>query len=583
MLTQIKHHFYILAILVASVLPAFSQKLTWFETTETKDQTVKFLGEIDGHIFTLTDVYFPKDNLPDLNEGLLASSFLLEKYHKDDMSLVFSKRIVLPKVGNMDVYFGNIYLLEDQFRVFFGQFSEENNKEKLFTATIDTEGELSSDYDKIYDIPVDKKQRRGGFQFRLSPDKSKMLIAYATPHEIGGSKEAAYTSEVDIKIFLASNRFVELKHITESIVFKDGEHGLSPSNSTISNDGCIYLLVKKARSNKRSVFVTKSFIVHMYDPSNGFELKQIPIEMEESPIGPVLVDTDDNGNLIGVGLYGAHERGYSKGEEFLKGSIYFKVDRAKEELDVYARQEVGINLHEEIFGTTKANRGNKRALQFFLPRRVYVENGRTVFLAEYAEAKRELDADNRPKDQRNFQNATVLVFDFNERGEHNWVKYIHKNQYLSSSEYPAIDPVSTGNSYRGITESIVRNMMKPKMAGISYLSTWNNRVTYGNHPIRHHSFISTFHDGTLSLFFHQSLENMNIPLFENMKKTTGLRKLALVGRHIPPDGTVKRTMIEKPTKESTLVHMNMAFPWSENSILVVGTRKKIKAFGILSF
>lgn len=584
-----KRHGFIIAIYFLSSLSVFGQKLDWIETRETDDQVAKFIGEIDGYVYTLTHLPSPQKNQPKIDKNSIASTFTLDKFSKDDLKLVFSKRIVLPRINKREVSFSNIYMTGDRFTVFFQQYDPRDNNLRLFSTTVNTEGELADDYTEVFDLDVEAKGRKGGFQIRLSPDKSKMLVLHAANYKLEPDKQKynpEYKVKFSIKIYAAANGLVELQYIEEEIKFKQGEYGFFPDNSTISNEGCAYVMVKKRRTDKRPSYVTKAFIIYTYDPANGFSSNQIPVEINESPVGSVLLDTDDAGNLVGVGLYGVPEKPNGFGADCLKGTFLFKINRANAQLESYGTQDLPIKFHKEILGESNVTRKKERLLHFFVPRNMYLLDDHVILVSEYATSRRSMSSDANGKkvtDGFFFNSNTILVFNIDFKGKHNWVKASHKKQKIKTRKFPAGDPISNSASFKRLTRSISGSTHKMKRPGLPYTSTWSNTRVYGYYDIRHHSFLSVYNDGILSLLFYQALENIEVPLFADMKKDAGLKNLGLVCVQISSDGTLNKKVINKPVKRETLMHMNMAYPKSENEIIVVGSGNKDKSFGVITF
>lgn len=381
----------------------------------------------------------------------------IEKYKRDDMSLVSSKPIDLEDATGHDRDFEGLYYVGGRFLLFTSQYDRNADKRTAYIQSISDDGTLSATK-TIDEIPAEKKRNSGSYNFVLSEDSSKVLMIRNEPFEKYANEKFTF------KVFNDSMNLVWEKAL--ELPYKDKMFSLT--NYKVDNDGNVYMLAsiekdqagttRKERRTKPQYYYNILF----YDHVAG-NLNEYVVNLNDKYISDINFVIDTKGDMVCAGFYS------NKSSNALIGAFYLKINKATKNIDVKGFKDFEKDFLEQFMSAKKASK-NKELYNYSLRDLVLRDDGGAILVAEQYYVVQVCTTD--PKTgvttcTYHYYYNDIIVVSIGADGKIAWSKKIPKYQHS----------VNDGGYYSSFAFSVSKNKMyfmyndNPKSAALPLEST----------------------------------------------------------------------------------------------------------------
>ena len=352
-----------------------------------------------------------------------------------------------------------------------------------------------------------------------------------------------------------------LTEMSETFPLKEDKDYIDVNNYVIDNNGGVYVAIRRVGWNKAlKLAVTTDMAVYMYDPSNGFEVRKIPVDIENKSISSIALEIDPEGNLVGGGFYGERvTRGLFK-YEGIKGTYFIKIDRVEEEVVEKTLEPFNKELTAQILTEKQAAKG-KLVTNHFVPRKIILrEDGGMVLIAEYYTVIRREDS--RGRVTITYTHGPLIVANLNGEGKIDWVRSIPKMQVYVKAQAMA------GLSFGGIS--------------FTFSVDW-----FGFNPNKHlavyHSFLTGISEEDLYLVYNDHAKNIELEHFRDTKMLNGYAKAVPISIKIDGNGKMTKEILRDKDRSEVVLRPGIYHQETYDHVIIFGTRKKQDKFGLITF
>ncbi|MDC3210122.1 hypothetical protein OAU10_01345 [Saprospiraceae bacterium] len=206
------------------------------------------------------------------------------------------------------------------------------------------------DYKKHKVWATDDKHNQDQIEIQLSPDSTKVLFTNVTSNK--DHRKQKYKDEYVINVFNDKLEKLWEKKIDFSVADKD----MIISQSQISNDGDVFILVKEKSKEKRSKWCPSFDYSFLKVTSNG-DIEKIKIKIENAYPKHAKLSIDQDGNCYLIGYFTEKEK--RDVFRFEHGIFFHKYDsngylvlqkKHKWEKEFYVKLKEEYNLDKESSG-----------------------------------------------------------------------------------------------------------------------------------------------------------------------------------------------------------------------------------------
>ncbi len=500
----------------------------WGEDIDLETEIVKIIHRDDNGHYVLTNK---------------RKTYFISYYSNPNFQEKFSTELDIPEVNGRDMELEDVYYMDGNLLLFTSFYDSKAKTQNTYAFKLNEKGQIASKQIDIFNAEVEAKRRSGKTEIRLSRDKTKMLAIHSAPFKNN-------EKEWNISMKILTPELEVIKEISETIPLEEEDDYIDISNAIISNTGGVYVAARQLSwERKLKLNVTKSMTIYQYDPSNGFEVVEIPVEIgNDKTASSIALEIDKEGNLIGGGFYG--ER-YAKGlmkYEAIKGTYFIKIDRINESLSVKQFSPFGKGFYQEVL-TAKALKKGREIPNEYYPRKILLkDNGGVVLIAEYYYHYVSTDQGIRTE---SITHGPLIVADINAKGEINWVKAIQKDQLFYERRRALLD-----------------------FGFLSFYSSSAYKVTI------YHSFLVGVGQSELYFIFNDNPKNVTL---SDRRTLNGYKGAVPVCVTVDSEGNLAKDILREKDRSEVVLRPKITFQDDYGEILIYGSRRKSDKFGTIKF
>ncbi|WNJ16992.1 hypothetical protein [Pontibacter sp. G13] len=476
--------------------------------------------------------------------------FFVEYYDGPQSQLKTSREIEFPKMKGIESELANIFLMDGELILFTAVQDKRNKTWDFYGYTLDNQGRIQSEGKHLLHAPYQKRSLSGDFNFTLSRDRSKVLIWHSARH-----KNAEKQWVVNMKLVGADLSVI--KEFSEQINMKEAKDRVAISDFFVEDGGGVYMAAQQRRLVK-GIWTTTEFNIYQYEPSNGFQKREIHIDFGELRATSVVLSADETGNLIGSGFYSRKSRGGIGGYDGIAGTYFIRIDKFSGKVLTKNTSEFGSEFAGTILKAKKAEKG-KLVPNYFYPKEIVPRaDGGAVMFAEMYIA--EVTSNNGLMATIAHNYGPIIVANVNPDGTIEWVKSIPKMQ-------TSVEPrLNIGAFFPG--------------AGLSFgFSFW---IRLSKDPTVYHSFMVGMETDKIYLMYNDNLKNINIQHFRDTKPLQDRNGVVPVVVEIGPDGGMVKDNFDRD-KQQVVLRPGVAYQVGYGEVIIYGSRRKADKFGVAYF
>jgi hypothetical protein len=433
----------------------------------------------------------------------------------------------------------HILITQDNVVVFASYYDKKLDENQLYTETY-----AKSDFapvnrlTKIARIAAEKARRSGFFDVEVSPDKSKVLVYMAKPHEKGGD------GKLEMHVFDGDMKPIWSKDITMP------SDGASFDQVEIDNDGSIVGLGKKyaekheAKELKREGKAT--YENHLLVITKDDDAPQdFPITVQDKFLQDMTLQMGTTGNIICGGLFS------NKGTWSIRGTFFLSLDRQTKQIVHESYKDFSDNFITQYMTEKEARKATKKANR----------KGEEMELPDYDLHEIILRDDG----------GAVMI-----------AEQYHMQVVTTTSSTPNGGTVTT-TTYHYFYNDIIVVSIDPE-GNIDWAAKVPKRQHSINDGGRYSSYAAEVKDGNIFLIFNDSGENLFVKPGDKIKQFELKGKDALVVlATVDNKGNVAREALFSPERRDAILRPKDCVELSNDKMFIYASRKKEYRFGEIEF
>lgn len=372
---------------------------------------------------------------------------------------------------------------------------------------------------KVANIEAKRRMNKGGFDYAISRDSSRILMYANLPFERRGGERLSFTV-YDDQLNQQWSKAVELP-------FND--RNFEVENYEVDRQGNVYILGRVIDRNNISLFSNRpyySYVIVAYR-NNGRDVKQYDVSLGNDFITDLTIRVGNNGDLICAGFYS------ERTTQSMKGSFFSKINAETKRMYDIKKGEFDSDFLAQFMSKRRAKK--KRELYSYrIDQLILRSDGGALMVAEqfYVRVTTQTDASGFQTTTYTYYYNDIIAINMNPDGSIEWATRIPKRQIDGS----------------GAFSSYAMTISKGKIYFI-----------YNDHP-----------------------KNLNRTDFRRIKNFNGKRSIVTLAV-LSPNGSYQKYPLFNNRDERILMQPKIAQQVSADEMVIFGMFKRRYKFGRVTF
>lgn len=394
------------------------------------------------------------------------------------------------------------------------------NENKLYLQEIDKSSlKLKGKRKKVANIEAKRRINKGGFDYAISRDSSKILMYANLPFERRGGERLSLT--------VYDNRLK--KQWTKAVELPFRDRNFEVENYEVDRNGNVYILGRLIDRGNISLFGNRpyySYVIVAYR-NNGKDVKQYDVSLGNDFITELTIRVGNNGDLICAGFYS------ERNTEGMKGAFFSKINAETKRMYDIKKGEFDSEFLAQFMSKRRA-RKKRELFSYRIDRLVLRSDGGALMVAEqfFVRVTTQTDANGFQTTTYTYYYNDIIALNMNPDGSIEWATRIPKRQIDGS----------------GAFSSYAMTISKGKIYFI-----------YNDHP-----------------------KNLDRTDFRRIRNFNGKRSVVTLAV-LSPDGSYKKYPLFNNRDERILMQPKIAEQVSVNEMVIFGMFKRRYKFGRVTF
>lgn len=453
-------------------------------------------------------------------KGLMSLGIVLEHYNQE-LSLIKSANLDLPnntlsndfQVVDIIPFGGNIVMLS-------AIYDNRANENTLLVQEIDKKSlKLKGKLQEVAKIEAKRRLNKGGFDYAISRDSSKILMYANLPFERRAGEQLSLTV-YDDNLDKQWTKKVELP-------FRDRDFQVE--NYEVDRNGNVYILGKLLDRSNMTLFSNRpyySYVIVAYR-DKGRDVKQYDVSLGDDFITDLTIRVGNDGDLICAGFYS------ERTTQSMKGSFFSKINAETKRMYDIRKGEFDSEFLSQFMSERRA-RKKRELYNYRIDRLVLRSDGGALIVAEqfFVRVTTQTDANGFTTTTTTYYYNDIITINMNPDGSIEWATRIPKRQIDGS----------------GFFSSYAMTISQGKIYFI-----------YNDHP-----------------------KNLTRTDYRKIKNFNGKRS-AVTLVVLSPDGSYKKYPLFNNRDEGILMQPRIAQQVSADEMVIYGIFKRRYKFGRITF
>lgn len=401
-----------LSIILIMVITAHAQKnieVKWGPElkSDKRSSFVDFIGEDEQGFYVLKST---------------RKGYTIQKYSKDNLSLLLSNDFEMPEVGRDRVSLFGIYQIEGKMLMFSTLYQKKELQQTIYVQEISADGVPNSKYKKIDEYTYEEKKNHGGFDLAISPDKSKFLLYRGNTYDKHANEQFSY------KVF--DNTFNILWEKSFELPYRDKV--VSLFDVKLSNEGNVYLSAnispdrKKGEKYERRIQNEKYNIFAYYPETDA--LRQYEIDLGTGKwVSDITYTINTEGNVQVGGFYS------NEGSSSMDGTFFLTIDKDSKEVESKNLKEFDREFLLNFMKEKHVDKGRELGV-FDLSDIILRDDGGVIFVAEYYRfyTTTVTDQNGNTRTTYHYLYNDIITINVDPDGTIDWISHIPKKQHTTN-------------------------------------------------------------------------------------------------------------------------------------------------------
>lgn len=453
--------------------------------------------------------------------GSLTNTEIIVERYNNQLDLDKSASLDLPlnafnndfQVVDIVPFGGNIVMLS-------ALYDGRANENILHVQRIDkTSLKLQGQRKEVAKISAKRRMNKGGFDYAISRDSSRILMYAALPFERRGGEKLSLTV-YDDKLNQQWTKDVELP-------FRDRDFQVE--NYEVDRRGNVYILGRLIDRNNISLFGNRpfySYVIVAYR-NNGKDVKQYDVSLGDDFITDLTMRVGNDGDLICAGFYS------ERTTQSMKGSFFSKINAETKKMYDIKKGEFDSEFLAQFMSKRRA-RKKRELFNYRIDQLVLRSDGGALMVAEqfFVRVTTQTDANGFQTQTYTYYYNDIIAINMNPDGSIEWATRIPKRQIDGSGAFSSYAmTISKGKIY----------------------------FMYNDHP-----------------------KNINRTDFRRIRNFNGRRSVVTLAV-LSPDGSYKKYPLFSNRDERILMQPKIAQQVSADEMVIFGLFKRRYKFGRVTF
>lgn len=288
---------------------------------------------------------------------------------------------------------------------------------------------------KVANIEAKRRMNKGGFDYAISRDSSKILMYANLPYNRRGREQLSLTVYTD-NLMQQWTKEVELP-------FEDRDFQVE--SYEVDRDGNVYILGRLIDRNNISFFSNRpyySYVIVAYR-NNGKDVKQYDVSLGDDFITDLTIRVGNDGDLICAGFYS------ERTTQSMKGSFFSKINADTKRMYDIKKGEFDAEFLAQFMSQRRANK--KRELyNYRVDKLVLRSDGGALIVAEqfYVIVTTRTDANGMQTTTTTYHYNDIITINMNPDGSIAWATRIPKRQIDGTGQFSSYAmTISKGKIY----------------------------------------------------------------------------------------------------------------------------------------
>jgi len=453
--------------------------------------------------------------------GRLTSSGIIIERYDNQLNLERTALLDLPlntfnndfQVVDIIPFGGNIVMLS-------ALYNARANENTLHVQRIDKSTlKLKGNRQKVAEIEAKRRMNKGGFDYAISRDSSKILMYADLPFDRRSGKRLSLTVYND-KLEKQWTKAVELP-------FQD--RNFEVENYEVDRSGNVYILGRLIDRNNVSLFSNRPYYTYVIVAyrNNGKDVKEYDVSLGDDFITDLTIRVGNDGDLICAGFYS------ERTTQSMKGSFFSKISAETKRMYDIKKGEFDSEFLSQFMSKRRAKK-KRELFNYRIDKLILRSDGGALMIAEqfFVVATTHTDANGFQTTTYTYYYNDIIAINMNPDGSIEWATRVPKRQIDGS----------------GAFSSYAMTISKGKIYFI-----------YNDHP-----------------------KNLTQTNFRKIKNFNGKRSVVNLAV-LSPDGSYKKYPLFNNRDERILMQPKIAQQVSADEMIIFGLFKRRYKFGRVTF
>jgi hypothetical protein len=455
--------------------------------------------------------------------GSLTSTEIIIEHYDRNLKLDKTNSLNIPLNSlNNDFQIVDIFPFGGQFVALTSFYDRGGNKNTLSAQPIDKSTlQLKNKRIEVAEISAKRRYNKGGFDYAISRDSSKLLIYSNLPYERRGGEKLSL-NVYDKNLDLQWKKTVELP-------FRD--RNFAVESYEVDKDGNVYLLGRLIEETGLVTLFRQGtpnyrYIIVAYN-SDGEKMKQYDVSLGDDFITDLTIRVGNKGDLICAGFYSERTL------QGMKGAFFSKINATTKEMYDLKKGEFGTAFLSQFMSKRRAKK-KRELFSYRIDELVLRSDGGALMIAEqfYIRVTTHTDANGFTTTTRTYYYNDIIAVNINPDGSIAWATRIPKRQSDGSGAFSSYAMTISGGKIYFI---------------------------YNDHP-----------------------KNITRTDYRKIKNFNGKKSIVTLAT-LSPDGTYEKIPLFSNREERIVTRPKIARQISKNELVIFGTYKKRYKFGRIVF
>jgi hypothetical protein len=360
---------------------------------------------------------------------------ILERYSTDNITLLSSSKISVPKIKGESVRYEQILYLNGNLILFTSYYDKTEGTNAVYAQFLDETGRVNSEVRQLNKFPALQRKNTGDFEIVVSQDSSMILICSSEPFEKYSNEKLSYRV-FDLELNPIWSTELELPYSGKE---------LKISNHILDNTGNVHMLAKVIRKDKNEKGQANYYFTILSYIYKDDAVKEYELSLRDKSISDIAFKLSPSGDLVAAGFYSNTTRGQQTSntqfgfnimstqeqKSLVAGTFYMKIDQRNQKVISRGIKEFDKSFLSEFMSSKNIDKG-KELYSYLIDHLIIREDGGAILVGEQYFSSMICNYDPRTGIRNcnyHYYYNDIVVVNINPDGSIDWARKVPKKQH----------------------------------------------------------------------------------------------------------------------------------------------------------